>query len=88
MKPCMDPAEAAEWQRLNDIQPLANRAADPCEDCTIRFAVEMRLVGRCDSWPYTPVGGRPWNRTPDERVAARRAQWRAYKARQRERVMT
>ena len=86
MKPCMDPAEAAEWAHWNATLPASQRAADPCEDCTVRFAVEMRLAGRCDSWPSTPVGGRPWNRTPDERQSARRAQWRAYKARQRARA--
>ena len=86
MKPCMDPPEAAEWQRLNDILPVSNRAADPCEDCTIRFAVEMRLVGRCDSWPTTPVGGRPWSRSGDMTQERRREQWREAQWRRRQRA--
>ena len=86
MKPCMDPPEAAEWQRLNDILPPVNRAADPCEDCTVRFAVQMRLVGRCDSWPYDRVGGRPWSPSADDRQERRREQWRDAQFRRRQRA--
>lgn len=86
MKPCMDPAEAAEWERANRLLPSSNRAADPCEDCTVRFAVEMKLAGRCDSWPTIPVGGRPWSRTADERRQMARRRWRESKQRIRERA--
>ena len=82
----MDPPEAAEWERWNAILPPAHRAGDPCEDCTIRFAVEMRLAGRCDSWPTTPVGGRPWTPSTDERQEHRRAQWREAQQRRRMRA--
>jgi hypothetical protein len=60
MKPCMEPHEAAEWERLNMILPEKNRAAEPCEDCTIRFAVEMRLAGRCTGWPPTETRPPLW----------------------------
>jgi hypothetical protein len=87
MKPCMEPHEAAEWERLNMILPEKNRAAEPCEDCTIRFAVEMRLAGRCTGWPTVNLGGKPRSpRSPEERVEARRRTWRMSKARRRQAV--
>ena len=86
MKPCMTPDEAAEWAHWNATLPPSQRAADPCEDCTVRFAVEMRLAGRCDGWPTTPVGGRPWTPAADERQEHRRAQWREASQRKRMRA--
>lgn len=79
----MDPGEWAEWSRLNDIQPRANRAESPCEDCTVRFAVQMRLAGRCDGWPTVPVGGRPVVPVEDSGQERRRRQWREAQERRR-----
>lgn len=83
---CMDGREFADWQETNALLPRSNRAADPCEDCTVRFAIEMRLAGRCDGWPYDRPPGRPWALSPDEAQRRRRESWRAYKARRREAV--
>lgn len=55
---CMDGREFADWQQTNELLPRGNRAVDPCEDCTIRFAIEMRLARRCDGWPYERERGR------------------------------
>lgn len=85
MKACMDASEWAEWQRLNLLQPTANRAASPCEDCTVRFAVEMRLARRCDGWPTVPVGGRPVEPVQDSGRERLRRQWREAQQRQRDR---
>lgn len=86
MKACMTPDEWAEWSRLNDIQPAANRATDPCEDCTVRFAVLMRLERRCDGWPTVPVGGRPIVPVQDVGQDRRRRQWREAQERRRMRL--
>ena len=83
MKPCMTPDEAAEWAHWNATLPPSQRAADPCEDCTVRFAVLMRLERRCDGWPTVPVGGRPVVPVQDVGQERRRRQWREAQERQR-----
>jgi len=85
MRPaCMDAAEWAAWSETNDGRTPGLRvvlgAASPCHDCTLAFALEMRADGRCDG---TPLATRPHVLTDDERVNRRRAQWRAYRARER-----
>lgn len=80
----MTPDEWAAWQAHNAGLAKVNRSETPCSDCTVRFAVLMRLEGRCDGWPVADDGGRPWSRSPGERQALRRAQWRASKQRRRE----
>jgi len=69
----MDAESAAGWERNNRLLPPSNRALSPCEDCTVRFAVEMRLAGRCDGWPEDRFDGRPWSRRGvDKSLAADR----------------
>lgn len=88
MRPCMDADDWDDWEALNRRLLAADeRAQSPCEDCTVRYAVEMRLLGRCDGWPADRPEGRPWKRTADERRARLRASWRESKARQRARAM-
>ena len=85
-RPCMDPAEAAEWERWNAILPPDRRASDPCEDCTVAFATEMRLAGRCNSWPTARARGAPRLTSAGERQERRRSQWREAKQRERMRA--
>ena len=46
----MDGQEYEDWVALNRLAGPAN-ALSPCADCSLGFAVEMRLEGRCDSRP-------------------------------------
>jgi len=87
MKPCMTTEDAAEWRQHNERLVARNmRALSPCEDCTVRFAVEMRLAGRCDGWPEDRPDGRPWSRSADERQEMARRRWRESKQRTRSRA--
>jgi hypothetical protein len=46
----MDAEELARWQEMNG-RAAANRAARPCADCPLGYAVEMRALGRCNGTP-------------------------------------
>lgn len=50
---CMDPDELAEWHRRNETAAsyVGGRAATPCEDCLLAFALEMRAIKRCNGTP-------------------------------------
>lgn len=79
----MTPEDWAEWQAHNAALAKVNRSDTPCSDCTVRFAILMRLEGRCDGWPIADDGGRPWARTADERQRRDRERWRESKRRRR-----
>lgn len=49
---CMDAGELAAWEATNERLSSANmRAARPCTDCLLGFALEMRAEGRCNGTP-------------------------------------
>jgi hypothetical protein len=64
--PCMTEGEWSGWWDLNLLLHPRDRAADPCEDCTLIFAASQRAV--CD--------GTPGDLTPAERLERRRARRR------------
>ncbi len=80
----MSDAEYAEWTAANDAMPWPKvRAASPCMDCTAEFAASMRAINACNGRP-----GRSFlvdYSDDDPRVVRRRATWRAYSERNRER---
>ncbi len=44
----MTPEEFEDWRRVPAGHGLP---ADPCDDCTLGFAADMRAIGRCDGRP-------------------------------------
>lgn len=78
---CMDEWELAFWREQAEyLRKSWNDGPinDPCQDCTVAFAAEMRLIGRCNGTPGV-LNGRPpatasERRRTANRLAARR--WR------------
>lgn len=79
---CMDEWELAHWREQAEFLRRswsASHIIDPCQDCTVAFSAEMRLVGLCNGVPGVQIG-RPMltemeSRRASNRLAARR--WRA-----------
>jgi hypothetical protein len=90
---CMTPDEFAAWDGWNQVLHPSNRADSPCRDCSRAFAGEMRAAGLCDGRypgePSAPAGELmllPSGRrgySESDRIAARRATWRASSRRHR-----
>jgi hypothetical protein len=90
---CMTPDEDAAWDGWNQVLHERIRADSPCRDCTHAFAGEMRLEDLCDGrYPgepsaavgeliRLPSGRRGYSES--DRIAARRATWRASSRRHR-----
>ena len=88
--------ELAAWSEANER--LRNPVKSACLDCPMAFALEMRAAGCCNGEPgvigrpridqprvaYTGRRG-PFKRyaTAEDRVMARRQQWREYQSRRR-----
>lgn len=56
---CMDPAEWADWQRLNPVLNSLMHTERPCTDCPIGYARQMRAIGRCNGTPALVVEENP-----------------------------
>jgi hypothetical protein len=89
---CMTDPEYALWSEANTT--LTSKAPTPCFDCPVSFSLAMKAVGRCDFKPgvirnrprlsdrvvaYRGRGSR--YASEEDRIAARRQQWREYDAR-------
>lgn len=46
---CLEPDAYTDWATFN--ARLYKRAASPCVDCLLPFALEMRAIGRCNGHP-------------------------------------
>jgi hypothetical protein len=82
---CMTDVEWADWN-----QPILGRPPTgyPCHDCPVAFAIAQRAIGACDGIPHAGLpaaGGRRQLFPADVAQARRRAQWREYGRRRRER---
>lgn len=77
---CMTADEWARWQ-----EPIIDkdRVGSPCAFCPWEWHVQMKAADRCDGRPLAQ-NGRP-RLENSARMDRRRAQWRAYAARKRER---
>lgn len=77
----MSESEYAAWVESN--QRIAwNRAASPCDDCIVSFALEMRAQDRCDGTP----GGWEDDEDPTSIERAREAAVAAVRARRASRI--
>lgn len=72
----------ADGERLSHIRPPSGF---PCFDCPSSFAAEQRAAGTCDGEP-NDRGRRRLTYPTTIAVARRRAQWREYGRRRRQRV--
>jgi hypothetical protein len=81
---CMTPAELEGWRVADARYRKGPSTGNPCLDCPLAFAEEMRAVGCCNGRPgrYSMLDPQP-HRYDDAlaRIEARRRAWRMSKRR-------
>ena len=78
-RPCMDDYEYNTWSFWNERTSSKDRAASPCEDCTLAFSEEMATLGLCDGTPTVVIKSKHRGTTSGEHLTRSEAQTLRYR---------